>query len=142
MLRWADETWQREVGEPAVREADPVAVLLTMARGHAVLCRRDIARVATALRVEFSGQDHRIARALDGVQRGLVERLARLITAGRRAGSIPPAPPGRGAGADRRPGGGGDDAGRAGTARRGAGRQNGGRGAGTPVPARQGRLTS
>src|SRR5215212_4136078 len=25
VLRWADETWRREVGEPASREADPVA---------------------------------------------------------------------------------------------------------------------
>src|SRR5712691_10283854 len=44
-LHWADETWQREVGEPAGRESDPVAALLAMARGHAVLCRRDIAQV-------------------------------------------------------------------------------------------------
>ncbi|MGH2868114.1 MAG: hypothetical protein ACRDNK_11190, partial [Solirubrobacteraceae bacterium] len=35
----------------ASQQADPVAVLLAMARGHAVLCRRDIARVAMALRV-------------------------------------------------------------------------------------------
>src|SRR3954464_2063441 len=41
VLRWTDETWQREVGEPAAREPDPVAALLAMARGHAVLCRRD-----------------------------------------------------------------------------------------------------
>jgi AcrR family transcriptional regulator len=93
VLRWADETWQREVGEPASREADPVAALLAMARGHAVLCRRDIARVAMALRVEFSGRDHALARELDRVQAGLVKRLARLINAGRRNGSIPPGPP-------------------------------------------------
>src|SRR5580693_2627703 len=55
VLHWADETWQREVGEPAGEESDPVAALLAMARGHAVLCRREIARVAMALRVEFSG---------------------------------------------------------------------------------------
>src|SRR3954462_10269773 len=62
VLRWADETWQREVGELADREDDPVGVLMAMARGHAVLCRRDIARVAMALRVEFSGRDHPIGR--------------------------------------------------------------------------------
>jgi AcrR family transcriptional regulator len=95
VLRWTDETWQREVGEPAARQAEPVAALLTMARGHAVLCRRDIARVAMALRVEFSGRDHPIARELERVQAGLVKRLARLISAGRRAGSIPPGPPAR-----------------------------------------------
>jgi len=93
VLRWADETWQREVGELANQESDPVSALLVMARGHAVLCRRDIARVAMALRVEFSGQDHPVGRELDRVQAALVKRLARLINAGRRGGSIPPGPP-------------------------------------------------
>ena len=95
VLRWADETWRGEVGEPASREADPVAALVAMARGHAILCRRDIARVAVALRVEFSGRDHPIGRELDRVQEGLVKRLVRLIGAGRRNGSIPPGPPAR-----------------------------------------------
>src|SRR5579859_7701112 len=94
-LHWADETWQREVGEAAGRETDPVAVLLAMARGHAVLCRRDIARAAMALRVEFTGRDHPIGHALERIQAGLVTRLSRLISAGRRAGSIPPGPPPR-----------------------------------------------
>jgi AcrR family transcriptional regulator len=93
VLQWADETWQREVGERANQESDPVAALLAMARGHAVLCRRDIARVAMALRVEFSGQDHPIGRELDRVQAALVKRLVRLINAGRADGSIPGGPP-------------------------------------------------
>lgn len=93
VLHWTDETWQREVGELANQESDPVAKLLAMARGHAILCRRDIARVAMALRVEFSGQDHPVGRELDRVQAALVKRLVRLITAGRRDGSIPPGPP-------------------------------------------------
>jgi AcrR family transcriptional regulator len=93
VLRWANETWQREVGEPARRESEPVAALLAMARGHAVLCRRDVARVAMALRVEFSNRDHRIAREIERVQSGLVKRLAQLIAAGRKTGSIPPGPP-------------------------------------------------
>jgi hypothetical protein len=46
-----------------------------------------------ALRVEFSGQDHPIGRELERVQAGLVERLVRLINAGREDGSIPPGPP-------------------------------------------------
>jgi hypothetical protein len=46
-----------------------------------------------ALRVEFSGRDHPIARELERTQAGLVKRLVRLINAGRRAGSIPPGPP-------------------------------------------------
>ncbi len=95
VLRWVDETWQREVGERAGRESGPVAALLAMARGHAVLCRRDIARVAMALRVEFSGQDHPVGRELARVQAALVERLVRLINAGRRGGSIPSGPPAR-----------------------------------------------
>jgi AcrR family transcriptional regulator len=95
VLDWANDTWQREVGERAEQEPEPVPALLAMARGHAVLCRRDIARVALALRVEFSGQDHPIARELDRTQAGLVKRLVRLINAGRRDGSIPPGPPAR-----------------------------------------------
>jgi AcrR family transcriptional regulator len=95
VLHWADETWRREVGDLADGESAPVATLLAMARGHAVLCRRDIARVAMALRVEFSGQDHPIARELEQVQAGLVKRLVRLIDAGRKDGSIPPGPPAR-----------------------------------------------
>ena len=95
VLCWADETWQREVGESANRASDPVAALLAMARGHAVFCRRDIARVGMALRVEFSGQDHPVGRELDRVQAGLVKRLVRLINAGRKDGLIPPGPPAR-----------------------------------------------
>jgi AcrR family transcriptional regulator len=94
-LHWADETWQRDVGELADQQPDPVSALLAMARGHAILCRGDIARVAMALRVEFSGQDHRIARELEHVQAALVKRLVRLIDAGRRDGSLPSAPPAR-----------------------------------------------
>jgi AcrR family transcriptional regulator len=93
VVQWADETWREEVGEPAKRESDPVDALLALARGHAILCRRDVARVAMALRLEFSGQDHPVGRALDEVSAGLVKRCTRLIAAGRRAGSIPPGPP-------------------------------------------------
>src|SRR5688500_6376881 len=38
VIAWADETWREEVGGLADREGDPVAALLAMARGHAVLC--------------------------------------------------------------------------------------------------------
>ncbi|HYZ28353.1 MAG TPA: TetR/AcrR family transcriptional regulator, partial [Thermoleophilaceae bacterium] len=95
VVRWADETWRREVGETADGEPDPVSTLLAIARGHAILSRRQIARVAMALRVEFSGQDHPIARELERVGEGLVRRLVRLINAGRRDGSIPAGPPAR-----------------------------------------------
>ena len=95
VIEWTDETWRREVGGLAEQQPDPVSELLALARGHAVLCRRDIARVAMALRVEFSGQDHPVGRALERVSEALLKRCARLINAGRRDGSIPPGPPAR-----------------------------------------------
>ena len=95
VIEWADETWRQEVGRLAEQETDPVAELIAMARGHAVLCRRDVARVAIALRLEFSGQDHPVGRELERVSETLVKRCTRLITAGRREGSIPPGPPAR-----------------------------------------------
>ncbi len=95
VIEWADETWRKEVGRPAAQETDPVAALIAMARGHAVLCRRDVARVAVALRLEFSGQDHPVGRELERVSETLVKRCTRLVNAGRRTGSIPPGPPAR-----------------------------------------------
>src|SRR4051794_8181187 len=95
VLDWVNELWQHEVGEPAGREQDPVASLLTLARGHAVLCRRDIARVAMALRMEFSGRDHPVGRAVENVTDTGVRLVAKLVKAGRREGSIPPGPPAR-----------------------------------------------
>jgi len=93
VIEWVNENWMREVGEPAKQEPDPVGELVAMARGHAVFCRRDIARVIMALRVEFSGQDHPVGRDLERISETGVKRVARLIDAGRRDGSIPPGPP-------------------------------------------------
>jgi AcrR family transcriptional regulator len=93
VLDWVNETWWREVGTPAEQQPDPVAALLALARGHAVYCRRDVARVMMALRVEFSGQDHPVGREITLASRTLMKRCARLIEAGRRDGSIPPGPP-------------------------------------------------
>src|SRR3954468_6558221 len=93
VIDWVDETWQVEVGALVDREPDPAAALLALARGHAVYCRRDVARVAIALRLEFSGQDHPVGRRLERVTGGLVKRCTSLINAGRRAGTIPPGPP-------------------------------------------------
>jgi AcrR family transcriptional regulator len=93
VIEWVNESWLREVGEPAKQEADPVAELIALARGHAVFCRRDIARVVMALRVEFSGQDHPVGREIDRISETGVKRVARLINAGRKDGSIPPGPP-------------------------------------------------
>jgi hypothetical protein len=90
-----DESWREVVGRAVEEERDPVAALLALARGHAVFCRRDIARVAIALRLEFSGQDHPVGREVRRVAETLLKRCARMIEAGRRAGSIPPGPPAR-----------------------------------------------
>ena len=95
VIDWVDETWRQEVGRLVEREADPVVALIVMARGHAVFCRRDVARVAIALRLEFSGQDHPVGRHLERVYESLLKRCTSLIRAGRRAGSIPPGPPAR-----------------------------------------------
>ena len=95
VLDWVDQTWRDEVGPLVDREPDPVDALIALARGHAVFCRRDVARVAMALRMEFSGQDHPIGRHLERVAEGLVKRCTRLIRAGRRAGTIPAGPPAR-----------------------------------------------
>lgn len=95
VVKWADETWRHEVGVRAEQESDPVAALMAIARGHAVLCRRDVARVAMAVRLEFSDRDHPVGREVERATEGLVKRCTRLINAGRRAGSIPPGPPAR-----------------------------------------------
>jgi len=95
VLDWVDETWRQEVGPLVDQEPEPVDALIALARGHAVYCRRDVARVAIALRLEFSGQDHPVGRHLDRVSESLVKRCTRLIRAGRRAGTIPAGPPAR-----------------------------------------------
>lgn len=95
VLHWVQETWFAEVGALAADAADPAEALVAMARGHAVYCRRDVARVMMTLRVEFSGQNHPVGRAVErGVDR-LLAVCTRLIAAGRRSGAIPPGPPAR-----------------------------------------------
>jgi len=95
VVEWVDETWWREVGGLAEQQPDPATALIALARGHAVYCRRDVARVMMALRVEFSGQDHPVGREIERISKTLIKRCARLINAGRRDGSIPPGPPAR-----------------------------------------------
>src|SRR3954469_12226741 len=51
-LAWVDETWRSEVGERVDQQPDPLSALLAMARGHAVFCRRDVARVRMSLLAE------------------------------------------------------------------------------------------
>src|SRR5271165_4271463 len=95
VVAWVDATWRQEVGQLVEHEPDPVLALITLARGHAVFCRRDVARVAIALRLEFGARDHPVGREVKRVCESLVKRCARLINAGRRAGTIPAGPPAR-----------------------------------------------
>lgn len=93
VVEWVRETWDAEVRQPALAEVRPLDALMTMAREHARLCRRNVARVMFTLRVEFDGQDHPVGRVIDEIIEQLEVGCAELIDAGRRDGSIPPGPP-------------------------------------------------
>ena len=93
VVKWVEETWTAEVGHLASEEADPVAALTAIARGHAIYCRRDVARVMMSLRVEFAGQDHPVGRAIAETIEPLAADCAALIAAARTSAAIPPGPP-------------------------------------------------
>ena len=95
VVGWVEETWDAEVGRPAADEADPVRALTALARGHAIYCRRDTARVMLTLRVEFAGQDHPVGRAIEEIIDRLITDCAERIAAGRTSGAIPAGPPPR-----------------------------------------------
>jgi AcrR family transcriptional regulator len=95
VVSWVEETWYEQMGPLIADDRDPVGALIGVARGHAVYCRRDVARVVTTLRVEFSGQDHPVGRAVDEAVDRVVAACTALVSAGRRSGAIPPGPPAR-----------------------------------------------
>jgi AcrR family transcriptional regulator len=95
VVQWVAETWEQQVWHAAEHENTPVEVLVALARGHIVFCRRDIARVMMALRVEFAGRDHPVGRVVDAIGKDLGRRFSVLIAAGRRDGSIPAGPSAR-----------------------------------------------
>jgi AcrR family transcriptional regulator len=95
VVRWVDATWHAEVGHLFGDDGDPVVTLLAVARGHAVYCRRDVARVMLTLRVEFEGQDHPVGRAIDAIIARLLADCTALVTRARASGAIPPGPPPR-----------------------------------------------
>jgi AcrR family transcriptional regulator len=99
VVDWVADTWEHEVWEPAQRAKVPVDVLVALARGHIVFCRRDIARVMMALRVEFDGRDHPVGEKVSEIGRDLAARFGAVISAGRKDGSIPPGPPAKTLGA-------------------------------------------
>lgn len=99
VIEWVTDTWEREVWEPAQRQTQPVDVLVALARGHVAFCRRDVARVMMALRVEFDGRDHPVGTRVAEIGRDLALRFGAVVSAGRRDGSIPAGPPAKTLGA-------------------------------------------
>jgi AcrR family transcriptional regulator len=95
VVEWVAESWEREVWQPAQRKDEAVDVLVALVRGHIVFCRRDIARVMMALRVEFAGRDHPVGQVVTEIGKDLARRFSALITEGRRDGSIPAGPSAR-----------------------------------------------
>src|SRR5512132_3396808 len=71
VVEWVDETWRREVGGLVDQQPDPVAALVALARGHAVYCRRNVARVEMALSLEFNGQEHPVGREVERISETL-----------------------------------------------------------------------
>lgn len=92
VVEWVQRTWDAEVRSLATAAPGPVDALLALARGHVVYCRRDIARVMLALRVEFTGRQHPVGLAVGQIIRGLIDECAGLVAAGQADGSIPPGP--------------------------------------------------
>jgi AcrR family transcriptional regulator len=99
VVDWVADAWEREVWEPAQRANTPVDILVALARGHIVFCRRDIARVMMALRVEFDGREHPVGAKVAEIGKDLAIRFGAVISAGRRDASIPPGPPAKTVGA-------------------------------------------
>ncbi len=99
VVDWVADTWEREVWEPAQRAGTPVDILVALARGHIVFCRRDIARVMMALRMEFDGREHRVGTKVADIGKDLAMRFGAVVAAGRRDGSIPAGPPAKTLGA-------------------------------------------
>lgn len=95
VLAWVDQTWREEAAEMIEPGLGPADELEALARAHAIYCRRDVARFATALRLEFAGQDHPVGREVERVSETMVRRSTRLIKKGRAHGTIPPGPPAR-----------------------------------------------
>jgi len=92
-LEWVHDTWYAEVGSVFDEDLPPVEALVELARRHAVYCRRDIARMMVALRVEFAAREHPVGDAVRAGTRELLDDVRRLIVSGRRDGSIAPGPP-------------------------------------------------
>ena len=95
VVAWVWETWQEQVGAVVDSHDEPLEALIAMARGHVVYCRDGRARVMGRLGVEFSDRDHPVGHAIREIAVSMRNRVERLITRGRRTGTIPPGPPAR-----------------------------------------------
>lgn len=95
VVEWVEKTWYEQMGPLMAGTHDPLAALVAVVRGHAVYCRRDVARVMMTLRVEFSDQDHPVGRAVAEAVRRVVRDCTTLISLARKQGAIPPGPPPR-----------------------------------------------
>jgi AcrR family transcriptional regulator len=93
VVAWVAESWEAEVGRAVEEQENPLDALIALARGHAVYCRRDVARVRMALSVEFGSAEHPVGVAVETALDTIIDRCARLVTAGRRSGVIPTGPP-------------------------------------------------
>lgn len=92
---WWRDNWRADVLPLVEAETDPVDALLAMARGHAAFCRREVARVPIALRLEFTGQDHPVGLEVERNYDLLVRHCQKLIEAGRDDGTLPTGTPAR-----------------------------------------------
>jgi AcrR family transcriptional regulator len=96
VVDWVRQLWVDQVAHLLDQETDhPVETLTAVARAIATYSRDDVPRVLTRLRAEFAGTDHPIGGAVNMAVAGFVAAVARLITQGRSAGTIPaglPAP--------------------------------------------------
>jgi AcrR family transcriptional regulator len=93
VVAWVLQAWDDEAGHLLDDDTDPVGTLIAVAHAFATYSRHDPARVLTRLRAEFAGTDHPIEKAINELRGDFCEIVARLITAGRTNGVIPPGPP-------------------------------------------------
>ena len=95
VVDWVKENWYAQMTPLMEGIPAPVEALIAVARQHAIFCRRDIARVAMTLRVEFDGTDHPVGRAVEAAVGRAVGDCTLLIEAARDRGLIPAGPPPR-----------------------------------------------
>lgn len=89
VVEWVQQSWY-EAMTPVMELQDGAEALRGVARTHAIYCRRDIARVMTALRIEIGGDNAALSEATGAAVARVVADCAALVTRGRQQGTIPP----------------------------------------------------